>query len=178
MLFNFLGLPLLTKGQPSSSIHDFTVRSIDGERVDLSTFRGKKILIVNTASKCGFTPQYKQLEELYEKYKEHNFVIIGFPSNDFGKQEPGTNEEISSFCERNYGVKFPMMEKITVIGEGIHPLYKWLTTKSQNGVMNSKVRWNFQKYMIDENGHLVDYVVSWKKPNCRKIEKWLRKSVR
>lgn len=176
MLFNFLGLASLSKGQPSGSIHDYTVRSIDGEKVDLKTFSGKKLLIVNTASKCGFTPQYKDLEALYERYKDRNLVIIGFPSNDFANQEPGTNEEISSFCKQNYGVKFPMMEKISVKGERIHPLYKWLTSKSENGVMNSSVKWNFQKYMIDENGHLVDHVASWRKPNCRKIRKWLERS--
>lgn len=176
MLFNFLGLASMSKGQTSGSIHDYTVRSIDGEKVDLKTFSGKKLLIVNTASKCGFTPQYKDLEALYERYKDRNLVIIGFPSNDFANQEPGTNEEISSFCKQNYGVKFPMMEKISVKGERIHPLYKWLTSKSENGVMNSSVKWNFQKYMIDENGHLVDHVASWRKPNCRKIRKWLERS--
>ena len=174
MLFNFLGFPYFLKGQPTSCIHDFTVRTIEGQELSLGAFKGKKILIVNTASKCGFTPQYKDLEEVYEKYSDKNFVIIGFPSNDFAKQEPGTNSEISSFCKQNYGVKFPMMEKISVKGDSIHPLYKWLTSKSENGVMNSRVRWNFQKYMIDEEGHLAGYVAPWKKPNCRRITKWLK----
>ena len=130
-------------------------------------------MIVNTASECGLTPQFKQLQELYEAYKDKNFVIIGFPSNDFGHQDPGKNSEIKSFCERNYGVTFLMMEKITVKGDSIHPIYKWLTSKSENGVMSSHVKWNFQKYLIDEEGHLVDMVLPIKKPDCRRVLRWL-----
>ena len=172
-MLQFFNLHLLFKGQPSSSIHQFTANSIEGKQIDLSTFKGKKLLVVNTASECGLTPQFKELQELYNLYKDKNFMVIGFPSNDFGHQDPGNNTEIKSFCERNYGVTFLMMEKIVVKGDNIHPIYKWLTSKSENGVMNSKVRWNFQKYMIDENGYLIDVVSPPKKPMCSKILKWL-----
>jgi glutathione peroxidase len=165
--------PSLFKGQPSSSIHQFTANTIEGNTLNFKDFKGKKLLIVNTASKCGLTPQFKELQNLFEKYKSQNFMIIGFPSNDFAKQDPGSNNEIKSFCERNYGVSFLMMEKISVKGDSIHPIYKWLTQKSENGVMNSKVKWNFQKYLIDESGFLVDVVSPIKKPNCRKIINWL-----
>jgi len=165
--------PSLFKGQPSSSIHQFTANTIEGITLNFKEFKGKKLLIVNTASKCGLTPQFKELQNLFEKYKSQNFMIIGFPSNDFAKQDPGSNNEIKSFCERNYGVSFLMMEKISVKGDSIHPIYKWLTQKSENGVVNSKVKWNFQKYLIDESGFLVDVVSPIKKPNCRKIINWL-----
>lgn len=165
--------PSLFKGQPSSSIHQFTANTIEGNTLNFKDFKGKKLLIVNTASKCGLTPQFKELQNLFEKYKSQNFMIVGFPSNDFAKQDPGSNNEIKSFCERNYGVSFLMMEKISVKGDSIHPIYKWLTQKSENGVINSKVKWNFQKYLIDENGFLVDVVSPIKKPNCRKIINWL-----
>jgi len=164
-------LPL--KGQPTSSIHQFKVTTIDGQIFDFASLKGKKILIVNTASKCGFTPQFKDLEELYVKYKDKNFVVIGFPCNQFGGQDPGSNTEIKEFCTKNYGVSFPMMEKIDVKGDSICEVYSWLTSKTKNGVMNSSVKWNFQKYMIDENGFLIDYVSSYKKPNVKKIIKWL-----
>lgn len=121
------------------SFYDFTVKTIDGEDISLSTFKGKKVLVVNVASKCGFTPQYAKLEELYEKYGKDNFVIIGFPANNFLSQEPGSNEEIKEFCTLNYGVTFPMMAKISVKGKDIAPLYKWLTQKSENGVQDAKV---------------------------------------
>ena len=175
MLLNYISLPVIFKGQASSSIHTFTANTITGKPLSFDTFKGKKILIVNTASKCGLTPQYKELQELYLKYKDSGLVIIGFPSNDFAKQEPRSNSDINSFCEINYGVSFLMMEKISVKGNNIHPIYKWLTSKRENGVMNSTVKWNFQKYMVDENGYLVDMVIPWKKPTCRKILKWLNK---
>jgi len=156
-----------------TSIHQFSAKTIDGEELSLSSLKGKKILLVNTASKCGFTPQYKELEELYEKYKDKKFVIIGFPCNQFGNQEPGSSSDIKSFCSRNYGVTFQMMEKVNVKGDSVSDIYKWLTSKDENGVESSSVRWNFQKYMIDENGFLVDHVSSFKSPNCRKIIKWI-----
>ena len=133
------------------SFYDFTVKTFDGEDISLSTFKGKKVLVVNVASKCGFTPQYAKLEELYEKYGKDNFVIIGFPANNFLSQEPGSNEEIKDFCTLNYGVTFPMMAKISVKGKDIAPLYKWLTQKSENGVQDAKVGWNLHKFLIDEN---------------------------
>lgn len=156
-----------------SSIYQFKVKDINGQSFDFSSLRGKKILIVNTASKCGFTPQFKSLENLYQAYKNKNFVIIGFPCNQFKNQDPGTNMEIKEFCQKNYGVSFPMMEKVNVKGDSICEVYKWLTSKELNGVKSSSVKWNFQKYMIDENGYLVDYVLPFKSPDNRKITKWI-----
>ena len=161
------------KGKPTSSIHQFKTKTLEGLDFDMASLKGKKVLIVNTASKCGFTPQYKELENLYQKYKDKNFVIIGFPCNQFGGQEPGTSSEIHDFCTKNYGVTFLMMEKVNVKGDSICDIYKWLTNKSQNGVMSSSVKWNFQKYMIDENGFLVDYVLSFKSPLNSKITNWI-----
>lgn len=161
------------KGKPISSIHQFKATTLEGETLDLLTLKGKKILIVNTASKCGFTPQYKELEELYETYKDKNFVIVGFPCNQFGNQEPGNSSDIKSFCTRNYGVTFPMMAKVDVKGDSICDIYKWLTSKDINGVESSSVKWNFQKYMIDENGFLVGHVGSIKSPKCDKIINWI-----
>jgi glutathione peroxidase len=171
----FFLFPALFKGQPTSSVHQFTANSIEGKAIDLKEFKGKKLIIVNTASECGLTPQFKELQEVYDTYKDKNVIIIGFPTNNFAHQDPGTNTEISSFCQRNYGVTFLMMEKISVKGETMHPIYKWLTSKSLNGVMSSSVKWNFQKYLIDENGFLVDFVSPWKKPNCKKIINWIEK---
>ncbi len=169
-------LPFFFKGQPTSSIHQFTAKSIEGKEINFATFKGKKILLVNTASECGLTPQFKQLQALFDKYKDRNFIIVGFPSNDFAQQDPGSNSEIKSFCERNYGVTFLMMEKIHVKGNDIHPIYRWLTHKKENGVMNSQVKWNFQKYMIDEDGHLVDLLQPWKSPDHKRIIKWVEGS--
>ncbi len=157
----------------NKSFYDFKVQTIDGEDFDLSTLKGKKVLVVNTASKCGFTPQYEDLQKLYEKYKSKDFVIIGFPANNFMNQEPGSNQEIMQFCSTNYGVTFPMMAKISVKGDDIHPLYQWLTDKDQNRVMDSNVKWNFQKYMIDEEGNLVDMASSRTNPLDEQIINWI-----
>ncbi|MBV5312650.1 MAG: glutathione peroxidase [Prolixibacteraceae bacterium] len=157
------------------SFYDFKVKDIEGGDFNLSSLKGKKVLVVNTASKCGLTPQYKQLEELFEKFGGDKFTIIGFPANNFMKQEPGTDSEIAEFCEKNYGVKFQMMSKISVKGDDMHPLYKWLTSKSENGVLDSEVKWNFQKYLIDENGKLVDMVEPKVKPDDEKILSWIKK---
>lgn len=157
------------------SIYDFKVKDIDGKDFDLSSLKGKKVLIVNTASKCGFTPQYKQLEEVYKKYGGDNFTIIGFPANNFGSQEPGTNKEIEEFCEKNYGVTFKMMSKISVKGEDESPVYQWLTSKNKNGVMDSEVKWNFQKYLIDENGKLVNVFYSKILPDDEQIVSLIKK---
>ncbi|MBS1637952.1 MAG: glutathione peroxidase [Bacteroidetes bacterium] len=155
------------------NIYSFHIRTLSGEELDLSKFKGKRLLIVNTASKCGFTPQYAQLEDLYKKYKDKNFEIIGFPSNDFAHQEPGSNSEIQEFCQKNYGVSFTMAEKVHVKGDSICDVYRWLTHKDRNGKMSSHVKWNFQKYMIDESGNLVGVVSSYKSPECKKIIQWL-----
>ena len=159
--------------QTNINLYSFKVTSIDGKPFDLASLKGKKVLVVNTASKCGLTPQYKQLEELYKKYGGDKFVIIGFPANNFLSQEPGTNSEIKSFCEKNYGVTFPMMSKISVKGDDMHPLYKWLTQKSSNNLMDAPVEWNFQKFMIDENGNLVGMIPPKEKPDCDKIVNWI-----
>ncbi len=157
----------------TKTLHDFTVKNIDGSDYKLSQLKGKKVMVVNVASKCGLTPQYEELQALYNKYKDQNFVIVGFPANNFMGQEPGTNAEIKEFCTSQFGVTFPMMEKISVKGKDIHPLYVWLTLKSQNGVMDSEVKWNFQKYLIDENGNFVDFLSPREKPNSEKVTKWL-----
>lgn len=139
------------------------VRSIDGKDVDYSQFKGKKVLIVNTASECGYTPQYEDLEKLYETYKD-KLIILGFPANNFGGQEPGTNEEIKQFCTSKYSVTFPMFEKISVLGDDMAPIYKWLTSKDMNGWNDQQPKWNFNKYLLDENGNLVKYYSSAVKP--------------
>ena len=158
----------------SQSIYDFKVETLSGEKLDFKTLKGKKIMIVNTASKCGYTKQYEQLEAIYKEYKDQGFVVVGFPSNDFMKQEPGTNEEIAAFCEKNYGVTFPMMDKISVKGKEIHPLYAFLTKKSLNKVEDSEVQWNFQKYLINEKGQLVRVVKSAVLPNDPSIIEWIK----
>ncbi len=171
MLF---GLFSCTKGNSQAkSIHSFKVEALDGSTIDFSNFKGKKILIVNTASECGFTPQYKELEALYKTYKD-NLVIVGFPANNFGGQEPGTNQEIASFCEKNYGVTFPMAAKVSVKGDDMAPIYKFLTKKEENGVRNTSILWNFTKIMLDEDGNIIDSFVSTTKPNSDKITKYLK----
>lgn len=156
------------------SLHDFTVKDINGDDYDLSQLKGKKVLVVNTASKCGLTPQYETLEEVYKEYGSDDFTIIGFPANNFAGQEPGTNDDIKSFCQKNYGVSFPMMSKISVKGDDMHPVYQFLTQKSQNGVEDASVGWNFQKFMIDENGHYVGSVNPQKSPACDEIIDWIK----
>jgi len=153
-VFNFLWVMFMPKNEVPKSIYDFKVESLNGGKIDFSQFKGKKILIVNTASLCGNTPQYKSLEEVYEKYKG-KLVIVGFPANNFGAQEPGSNAEIAQFCTKNYQVSFPMAAKISVKGGDMAPIYQWLTKQEYNGYKNSEVTWNFQKYLIDEKGNLV-----------------------
>lgn len=152
----------------AQSIHSFKVKGIDGKQIDFASFKGKKILIVNTASKCGYTPQYDALEKVYESHKD-KLVIIGFPCNQFGGQEPGTNEEIVSFCKKNYGVTFPLADKIDVKGDQIAPIYQWLTQKSKNGVLDANISWNFNKFLIDENGKMIAYYPSNVKPDSEDI---------
>ena len=149
------------------------VKSIDGTEVDFSQFKGKKVLIVNTASECGYTPQYKELQALYETYKD-KLVILGFPANNFGGQEPGTNEEIKKFCTQEYSVTFPMFEKISVAGDDMAPIYKWLTSKDQNGWNDETPKWNFNKYLLDENGNLIKYYSSKVKPMSEDIVSQLK----
>jgi glutathione peroxidase len=156
----------------TSDFYSFKVKTLEGKDFDFSTLKGKKVMVVNTASKCGNTPQYKDLEELYQKYGS-NLVIIGFPANNFGSQEPGTATEIRKFCTDNYNVTFPLMQKISVKGDDMAPIYKWLTSKKENGVMDSEVKWNFQKYLINEDGKLVDVIDPKEKPMSDKIMMWL-----
>jgi glutathione peroxidase len=155
-------------GLQTASIYNFKVEALTGGTIDFAAFKGKKILIVNTASKCGFTPQYKELQELYEKYKDR-LVIVGFPANNFLSQEPGSNETINEFCKKNYGVTFPMAAKISVKGKSMAPVYKWLCNKSENGVMDAKVKWNFNKFLLDENGVLIAKYNSKVKPMSEEI---------
>jgi len=163
-----------TSQQQVEDIYQFKVKTLSDEEFDFSSLKGKKIMIVNTASKCGNTPQYKDLQEIYDTYKDNDFVIVGFPANNFGKQEPGTNTEIAEFCQLNYGVTFPMMSKISVKGEDIHPLYQFLTQKSKNGFEDSEVSWNFQKYLIDENGHLVKVIPPKTLPTDESLINWIK----
>ncbi len=157
----------------SKSIHQFKVTDIAGKEFDFSTLKGKKVMVVNTASKCGLTPQYEQLEALYKKYKSKNFVIIGFPANDFMSQEPGSDKDIATFCTKNYGVTFPMMSKISVKGKEMAPIYEFLTTKKYNGLEDSKVKWNFQKYLLNEKGVLVKVIAPTTEPNAPEIISWI-----
>lgn len=152
------------------NLHDFKTKTLDGNEFKFSSLKGSKVLIVNTASECGYTPQYKDLETLYQKYKAKNFIVIGFPCNDFGGQEPGSSSQIKSFCSKNYGVTFPMMEKITI---NTSPIYNWLTSKKENGLLDAKVKWNFNKFLVDENGQLVKYFESSVSPLDSKITSWI-----
>ena len=157
----------------TQTIYQFKVTDLYGKEFDFSTLKGKKLLIVNTASECGLTPQYKDLEAIYSKYKDKNFVIIGFPANNFGSQEPGSNEQIAKFCQMNYGVTFPMMSKISVKGKDIHEVYQFLTQKDKNGLQDSKVEWNFQKYLINEEGELIKVLSPRVLPTDAEIVGWI-----
>lgn len=165
----------ITAVSQNKNFHDFIVEDIDGKEFALSQLKGKKVLVVNTASKCGFTPQYEDLQKLYSEYGKEDFVVIGFPANNFMNQEPGSDGQIKEFCKQEYGVTFPMMSKISVKGDDMHPLYKWLTSKELNGVEDSKVKWNFQKYLIDENGELIKVFYSRTNPLDESITQHLQK---
>lgn len=166
----------LTAGQ-IKTLHDFKAKTIDGKIFDFSTLKGKKVLIVNTASECALTPQFKKLQELYEEYGGDDFEIIGFPCNDFGGQEPEGNDQIFDFCTKKYGVTFQMMEKISIKKEPVHPIYKWLTNSKENGTLDYKVKWNFQKFLVDEDGHVVDFVSPVGGPYNNRIIEWLQEDL-
>lgn len=155
------------------TLHDFTATAIDGKEFDFSTLKGKKVLIVNTASECSLAPQLKKLQELYEEYGGDDFEIIAFPCNDFGKQEPGNNEEIYDVCTKKYEITFQMMEKIKIKGNNPHPIYKWLTSSEENGTLEAKVTWNYQKFLVDENGQVVDALSPISSPKSNRILEWL-----
>jgi len=157
----------------TQSLYDIKINSLQGKPINLQQFKGKKMLFVNVASKCGFTSQYKDLQRLQDTYKD-TLIIIGVPCNQFGKQEPGTPNEIQEFCKINYGVTFLITEKIAVKGENQHPLYAWLTKKSLNGKQNSTVKWNFQKYLIDDNGEFLNYYYSITSPTSSRLIKYLK----
>ena len=159
-----LSAPVSMDAAPTKSLYDFTMNALDGKPVALSQYKGKKVIILNTASECGYTPQYADWEKFYEANKD-KVVVLGFPANNFGGQEPGSSKEIASFCQKNYGVTFPLFEKIDVVGEKQAPLYKWLTTKSMNGWNEQAPGWNFCKYIVDENGKLTHFFASGVKPN-------------
>lgn len=165
-----------SQAQQAKTLYDFSVKTIDGKELPLSKFKGKKVLVVNVASKCGLTPQYKELELLYRTYARKGLVILGFPANNFNGQEPGTNEEIATFCKQQYEVSFPVMSKVSVKGDDQTPLYQWLTQKTLNGVADAPVQWNFQKFLIDENGHWVDVVSPRESPMSARILSWLNGS--
>ncbi len=156
------------------TLYDFTATAIDGTTFDFSTLKGKKVMIVNTASECTLTPQFKKLERLYEKYGGNDFEIIGFPSNDFGGQEPASDSVIYEFCTQKYNITFPMMSKISIKGDDAHPIYKWLTSSKENGTLDAKVTWNFQKFLIDENGHVVAVVHPIQSAQSKRVIDWLK----
>jgi len=172
LIFGIMSISL-TSQNIDSSIYQFKVADIYGNIFDFSNLKGKKIMIVNTASKCGLTYQYEALQDLYNQYKDLNFIIVGFPSNDFLWQEPGSNEEIIEFCEQNYGVTFPMMSKIVVKGEKKHPIYQFLTQKEKNNFQDSRVTWNFQKYLINRDGQIEKIISPRTIPNSEEIVSWI-----
>ena len=161
------------KTMEKQTIYQFKVKDLYGKDFDFASLKGKKILVVNTASECGLTPQYKDLELIYNRYKDKNFVIVGFPANNFGSQEPGTNQQIATFCKQNYGVTFLMMSKISVKGADMHPVYQFLTQKSKNGLKDSDVAWNFQKYLINEKGELEKVIAPTVLPTDSSIVSWI-----
>jgi glutathione peroxidase len=175
ILFISLAIILVSSTMSKQSIHQFKVKDLDGKDFDFSSLKGKKVMIVNTASKCGLTPQYEKLEALYKKYSSKNFIIIGFPANNFMGQEPGTNEDIATFCQKNYDVTFPMMSKISVKGKDMHPVYQFLTSKDKNGLEDNEVQWNFQKYLLNENGQLEKVISPRTQPDDESIIEWINK---
>lgn len=172
-LISIMSLTLNSQTMVNNSIHQFKVADIYGDIFDFSKLKGKKVMIVNTASKCGLTFQYEALQKLYSQYKDLNFIVIGFPSNDFLWQEPGSNDEIIDFCEENYGVTFPMMSKVTVKGSKKHPIYQFLTQKSKNNFKDSRVTWNFQKYLINKDGRIEKIISPRTRPDSEEVVSWI-----
>lgn len=156
-----------------NSIHQFKVTSIEGGIIDFSKFKGKKVLVVNTASKCGYTPQYEALQKIYKEYG-NKLVVVGFPANNFAGQEPGTDGEIQEFCKARFGVTFPLASKVSVKGNDMAPIYKWLTSKAENGVIDAEIKWNFGKFLLDENGQVINYFPSSVKPDSEEILKYIK----
>ena len=173
ILFMTTTLTSVAQNDKNLTIHQFKVQNLEGGEFDFNSLKGKKVMVVNTASKCGLTPQFKKLQALYEKYGNDNFVIVGFPANNFLRQEPGSDEEIAAFCEQNYGVTFPMMSKISVKGKNMHPVYEFLTQEIKNGVINSSVSWNFQKYLINSDGTLAKVISPRTQPDDPGVISWI-----
>ncbi len=168
-----ISVGIQSNAQCKKTLYDFKVESIEGKEFDLGQFKGKKVLIVNVASKCGLTPQYEKLQELYEEYQKEGFEIIAFPANNFAHQEPGTNKEIEEFCSINFNITFPIMAKISVKGDDIAPLYQWLTQKKENGVLDADVSWNFQKFLVNEKGELIKMIDPKTSPKSEEIIQWI-----
>jgi glutathione peroxidase len=173
LLFTFASFSFMTPPISTQSIHKFTIKTIDGKSLNLATCKGKKILIVNTASACGYTSQYEGLEKLY-KANLNKLVVIGFPCNQFGGQESGSESEIATFCKKNYGVSFPLSSKINVKGANANEVYKWLCSKASNGVLDAEIKWNFNKFLLDENGKMLGYFESSVAPDSQEILKFLK----
>lgn len=174
-MLTILGALLMATTAQATSFHDFTMNNIKGEAVDLSSYKDKVVMVVNTASLCGFTKQYSALQETYDKYKDQGFVILAFPANNFGQQEPGSSKEIKEFCEVNFGITLPLMEKISVVGDDAHPLYKWL--QEEAGFVG-KVRWNFHKFLIGKNGEYITWYSSVTNPTSSKVHKAIEKALK
>jgi glutathione peroxidase len=172
-ILSFIALLTAFTMAPKQTVHSFKVKSLDGGEIDFSKFKGKKILVVNTASKCGYTPQYEALEKVYKQYKD-KLVIVGFPCNQFGGQEPGTSTEIQEFCKARFGVTFPLAEKVDVKGDNAASIYKWLCSKTENGVLDATITWNFNKFLLDENGKMLAYFPSKVTPDSDEILKYLK----
>lgn len=177
LLITTLFALLFATALPTKTVYDFIVKDIDGKDVSLSQYKGKVLLIVNVASLCGNTPQYKDIEALYEKYKDKGLVVLGFPANNFMGQEPGSNKEIKQFCTREYAVSFPMFSKISVKGKDIAPLYTYLTKKSENGLVDADVKWNFQKFLISKNGEVIQSVAPGTSVNDASVMKAIEKAL-
>jgi glutathione peroxidase len=176
LIINLIILSLLISIQimaQKKTLYDFKATTIDGKEFDFSTLKGKKVLIVNIATECSLAPQLKKLQELYEEYGGDDFEIIGFPCNDFGKQEPGDNDAVYDVCTKKYAITFQLMEKISIKGENPHPIYKWLTSSKENGTLDAKVTWNYQKFLVDENGEVVDSTSPISSPKSTRIIEWL-----
>ncbi len=168
---------LSARAQEAPSVHDFTVKTIDGQEVSLADYKGKVLLIVNTASKCGYTPQYAGLESLYEQYKDKGFAVLAFPANEFGKQEPGSDAEIKQFCSQRYDVTFPLFSKIVVKGQGIHPLYQYLTGKQSNPDFAGDIPWNFAKFLVDGQGRVIARFAPGDAPESEKVKGAIEKAL-
>jgi len=164
---------LINTSAQEKAFYDFRVKTIDGDNYDLSTLKGKMVMVVNTASKCSLAPQFRKLQSLFEEYGGDDFVILAFPSNDFFNREPGSNQKIKKRVNEKYGITFPLMDKVSVKGKNIHPLYAWLTDSKRNGRVHAPVKWNFQKFLIDREGHVVDFIPPATRPDCQRVIDWL-----